>query len=132
MKKAIKIMAVAVFVFSTMSFTNTFAKDGKIKVNGVCKMCKVKIEKAAKSVKGVKTAEWNAETKELTLDYNEKLTDINKISEAVANIGYDAGEIKANQEARQKLPACCKGEGKGGHHGNDKGCNKDKGCNHKK
>lgn len=126
MKKAIKLMAVAVFAFSTMSFTNTFAKDGKIKVNGVCEKCKVKIENAAKSVEGVKTAVWNAETKELTLNYDEKVTDINKISTAVANVGYNAGEVKANQEARKKLPPCCKGEGHGNHHAKaTKKCDKD-------
>ena len=109
MKKIFKVMTVAAFVFAAMSFANVEAKDAKIKVNGVCGMCKTKIEKAAKSVKGVKTAVWSADTKELTLNYNEKLTDITKISQAVAKIGYDAGEIKADKDARAKLPACCKG-----------------------
>ena len=91
MKKIFKVMTVAAFVFAAMSFSNVEAKDATIKVNGVCGMCKVKIEQAAKAVKGVKAATWNAETKELTLDYNEQLTDINTISQAVAKLGYDAG-----------------------------------------
>ncbi|MGP1515860.1 MAG: heavy-metal-associated domain-containing protein [Bacteroidales bacterium] len=122
MKKMIKIMTVAAFVFATMGFANVEAKEGKIKVNGSCGMCKTKIEKAAKSVSGVQSAVWNTETKELTLNYDEKLTDIKTISQAVAKIGYDAGEIKADKEARAKLSACCKGEG-GNHHGKDKACN---------
>lgn len=123
MKKAFRVITVAAFIFAAMSFANVEAKDAKIKVNGVCGMCKTKIEKAAKSVKGVKTAVWDANTKELTLDYNEKLTNVKKISQAVAKVGYDAGEIKADKDARAKLPACCKGEG-GSHHGTDKGCSK--------
>lgn len=86
-------------------------------------MCKNKIEKTAKSVKGVRTATWDAKTKDLTVNYNEKLTDINKISQAVAKIGYDAGDLKADKEARAKLPNCCKSENDA-KHSSDKGCSK--------
>ena len=123
MKRTIKVMAMATFVFVAMGFSSLQAKEPKIKVNGVCGMCKTKIEKAAKSVKGVKTAVWNKENQTLTLNFNEKLTDIKTISQAIAKTGYDAGEIKADKEARAKLPGCCKGEGHH-HNGTDKGCEK--------
>lgn len=103
-----KVLALAAFVVFAMSATMVNAKDAKVKVNGKCGMCKAKIEKAAKGVKGVKSASWDQKTKVLTLDYNEKLTDVKTIETAIAKIGYDAGDVKADAEARAKLPACCK------------------------
>ncbi len=125
MKKTMKITLMAAFVMAAMSFGTLSAKPAKITVNGKCGMCKVKIEKAAKTVKGVKSAVWDKDTKVLTIDYNEKLTDVNAVEKAVAAIGYDAGQEKANVEARKKLPACCTSDTQSSHH-------KDGGCEHHK
>lgn len=108
MRKTMKVLALAAFVVFAMSATMVNAKDAKVKVNGKCGMCKAKIEKAAKGVKGVKSASWDQKTKVLTLDYNEKLTNVKAIETTIAKIGYDAGDVKADAEARAKLPACCK------------------------
>ncbi|MDO5760584.1 MAG: heavy metal-associated domain-containing protein [Bacteroidota bacterium] len=118
-----KLTLMAAFVMVAMSFGTLSAKPAKITVDGKCNMCKNKIEKAAKGVKGVKTAVWDKESKVLTIDYNEKLTDVKTIEKAVANIGYNAGEEKANTEARKKLPACCTSDAKANHH-KDGGCSK--------
>ncbi len=128
MKKSVKITLMATVVMVAMSFGTLSAKPAEITVNGKCGMCKNRIEKAAKGVKGVKTATWDKETKVLTIDYNEKLTDVKTIEKAIASVGYDAGEEKANVEARKKLPACCTSEGE------TKGCanhHKDGGCSKK-
>lgn len=98
MRKTMKVLALAAFVVFVMSATMVSAKDAKIKVNGKCGMCKAKIEKAAKGVKGVKSASWDQKTKVLTLDYNEKLTNVKAIETAIAKIGYDAGDVKADAE----------------------------------
>lgn len=136
MKKTVKITLMAAFVMVAMSFGSLSAKPVKITVNGKCNMCKAKIEKAAKDVKGVTTAVWDRETKVLAVDYDEKVTDVKTIEKAVASIGFDAGEEKANVEARKKLPACCTSS----EQTSDKGCaksdnHKDGGCskedNHK-
>ena len=126
MKKTVKITLMATFVMVAMSFGTLSAKPAKITVNGNCNMCKAKIEKAAKDVKGVTTAVWDRETKVLTVDFDEKITDVKAIEKAVANIGFDAGEEKANVEARKKLPACCTSNKTS----NDAGCSK--ADNHKK
>ncbi|HAT64605.1 MAG TPA: ATPase, partial [Flavobacteriaceae bacterium] len=42
-----------------------------LEVDGVCMMCKMRIEKAALKTKGVKSANWNIETHVLTLFYND-------------------------------------------------------------
>lgn len=113
----------AALVMAAMSFGTLEAKPAKIKVNGKCNICKAKIEKAAKGVKGVKTAVWDKDTKVLTIDYNEKLTDVKAVEKAVATVGYDAGDEKANVEARKKLPACCTSDTHELHH-KDGGCSK--------
>ncbi len=123
MKRIVKLIATSLIVIVAMSTTSLEAKEGKVKVNGICGMCKNKIEKTAKAIKGVRTAVWDAKTRDLTVNYNEKLTDIDRISEAVAKIGYDAGDIKANKDARAKLPNCCKNENNATH-SSDQGCSK--------
>jgi Cu(I)/Ag(I) efflux system membrane fusion protein len=85
-------------------------KDVKttLTVQGACGMCKSRIEKAAKAVKGVSTAAWNQETNVLQLDFDPTQTDLNAISKAVAKVGHDTNKDKADQAVYDALPACCK------------------------
>jgi Cu(I)/Ag(I) efflux system membrane fusion protein len=71
-------------------------------------MCKSRIEKAAKAVKGVSTAEWNKETKVLQLDFDPAQTNLDAISKAVAKVGHDTNKDKASQAVYDALPGCCK------------------------
>jgi mercuric ion binding protein len=71
-------------------------------------MCKTRIEKAAKSVDGVKVADWNKETKLIKVTCDPGKTDIHKIHMAIAMAGHDTDMHKAPQDAYDKLPACCK------------------------
>ena len=82
-------------------------KTDKFKVSGACGMCKNRIEEAAKSLKGVKTAEWNLETKILTVSYNSKQLKLIDIHKVIANVGHDTDKIKADDKVYEKLPACC-------------------------
>ncbi len=79
----------------------------KFEVDGVCKMCKARIEKAAILTKGVKFAVWDVNTKELYCIYNNKKTSTLKIKKALAAVGHDTKEIKATDEVYSKLDACC-------------------------
>lgn len=72
-------------------------------------MCKELIQKAAKSVKGVHSAEWDEKTKILELSYSENV-DIQDIHKAIANVGYDTEEVIAKDEAYNKLHKCCQYE----------------------
>ncbi|MFY0644200.1 MAG: cation transporter [Bacteroidia bacterium] len=85
-----------------------FAKSvtAKFKVEGQCGDCKVKIEKAL-DIPGVSYAEWNEETKMLTVRYNDKKITENKIHTIISNIGYSTSKMAANKEAQSKLDACC-------------------------
>ena len=81
-----------------------------IEVNGNCEQCQRRIQKAAFSVNGVKTASWSIETHKLDLTINEEKTSISEVKKAIANVGHDAAEVKATKENYDKLHACCKYE----------------------
>lgn len=78
----------------------------KYKVEGNCNMCKKRIENAA-FIKGVKRAEWNKDTHELTLIYKPSKTSADEILSSVAAIGYSSDKKQATEEAYKKLPECC-------------------------
>jgi periplasmic mercuric ion binding protein len=78
-----------------------------LKVSGNCEMCKARIEKAAKSVAGVSKADWNVDTKVLTIDYDPKKTKIADVQAAVARVGHDNEGAKADKKVYDNLPACC-------------------------
>lgn len=77
-------------------------------VEGKCGMCKSNIEKAAKGVDGVKSAKWNSKTKQLAVNFDDTKTSIEKISKAIAVVGYDTEKDKAEDATYAALPACCK------------------------
>ncbi|GAB4318145.1 MAG: hypothetical protein Kow00127_10110 [Bacteroidales bacterium] len=79
----------------------------KFTVSGVCGMCEKRIEKAA-LIKGVKMADWNKETKELTVIYKPSKVSLDEIHKAVAKAGHDTGKVTASDEVYAKLPACCR------------------------
>ena len=95
---------------SVGSFAQT-SKKQTVKVWGECGMCKKTIEKAAKEA-GASSANWNVESKMLTVAYNEKQTDLTKIEKSVAAAGYDTKNFTANDEAYKGLHACCQYERK--------------------
>lgn len=79
-------------------------------VNGNCEQCKKRIEKAAYSVPGVKTAEWNLETHQLHVILNEQKTTPLDLKKAIAKQGHDTDEVKASSEDYEGLHWCCKYE----------------------
>ena len=101
-----------ILTFTLLITTVTFAQNKNAKasmeVDGVCGMCKERIEKAAVRTKGVKSAVWNIETHELRLIYDERKTNLKTISQKLADVGHDTKEIKATEEAYNSVHPCCK------------------------
>jgi len=81
-----------------------------IEVNGNCEQCQKRIQKAAFSVAGVKTAVWSIETHKLDLTLNEEKTTIDAVAKAIAKVGHDTENVKATQEDYDNLHHCCKYE----------------------
>jgi copper chaperone CopZ len=106
MKKAILIISV-LFMGVTGFAQNKNAK-ATIEVDGVCGMCKDRIEKASIKAKGVKSAIWSVETHQLDLIYNEGKTDLTKIQQSIADSGHDTQDIQAKDEVYNKIDPCCK------------------------
>ena len=84
-------------------------KETSFKVSGNCEMCEARIEKAALGVNGVKTADWNQETKLLKITFN---GDVNKedVQKSIAAVGHDTEKYKAKDAVYNALPGCCKYE----------------------
>ena len=101
---------VIVLLLLTGAFSQAQNKNAKanIEVDGVCMMCKFRIEKAALKTKGVKSAVWNLENHQLSLIYNEAKTDLETIQKNVAGVGHDTKLFKASDEAYNSVDACCK------------------------
>ena len=78
-----------------------------VEVNGNCEQCKKRIEKAALSVAGVKSAEWHLDDHILHLIINEEKCSITDVKQAIANVGHDTEDIKAKDEVYEKLHHCC-------------------------
>lgn len=87
-----------------------------IQTTAQCEMCKDRIERTLSFEKGVKSAILQMDDKRLRVVFNPKKTDPEKIKKAVSAVGYQADEVKANADAYQKLPGCCKIGGHDGGH----------------
>jgi cation transport ATPase len=83
-----------------------------IEVNGNCEQCKKRIEKAAYSVSGVKSAVWHIDDHKLHLIINEEKTSLAEVKKAVAKLGHDTDDVKATDAAYENLHHCCKYERK--------------------
>ena len=103
--KSLSIALFFVFAISSSSFAQS--KQDTIKVWGSCGMCKSKIEKAAKSA-GAKSATWDVESHMLVLSYKTDKTDLKKIQESIAKVGYDTQDVTADNAAYDALHGCCK------------------------
>lgn len=90
-------------------------KNAKIsyKVDGICGMCKNRIETAALKTKGVKFALWNVESKELKLIIDERKTNVETTQKNILAIGHDlllegGKDKKATELAYNSVHPCCK------------------------
>ena len=98
---------VALFMVGAVS---VFAgnKTEKIEVKGNCGMCEKRIEKAVSAVDGVSKADWDKETKNLAVVFDDSKTSTDKIEVAVAKVGHDTPHHKAKTNVYEELPGCCK------------------------
>ena len=95
-----KRLLVVTLVFFTMATTYGQNKSARavIEVDGVCGMCKERIEKASIRTKGVKSAVWSIETHELSLIYDE-----NKPEDHTGEYSCCWSRYKSNQSNRRSL-----------------------------
>ena len=107
--KIIKRLSLICAIFATsFSFSQNKNAKASMEVDGVCMMCKTRIEKASFKTKGVKSAVWNVKTHELKLIFDERKTDLATIQKSIAAVGHDTKELKATDEAYNTVHPCCR------------------------
>jgi copper chaperone CopZ len=108
MKNLLYLFVFALFTFSAQAQTKP-GKNAKheFHVSGNCEMCKNRIEKAALSVSGVKSANWHLDCGTLYLILNENKTSVASVQAKVVEVGHDTDSLKATKESYDKLHSCC-------------------------
>ncbi len=92
----------------TMQSPATGGEHVMLTVQGLCEMCKERIEKTAKAVNGVYTASWDLKTKQLHLGFDPAKTSVDAVAKAIAKAGHDTDKYKADKATYDALPDCCK------------------------
>jgi len=92
--------------FANTGFSQKKVVETSIKVDGVCVMCKQRIETALDTI-GVKYAEWDIKTKILKVAYKTDKYTEEDICKILAAAGHDTEKIKATDEVYGKIDACC-------------------------
>ena len=90
----------------TMTEKSNGVTTSTFKVWGNCDMCKETIENSLK-VKGIIDADWNVESKMMTVSYDDKLISLDSIQKNISSVGYDNETYKGNDLAYSELHTCC-------------------------
>ena len=106
-----KIITIVLLVFVGLSVQAQVKKNKNAKyvteVNGNCEQCQKRIQKAAFSVEGVKSAVWNIETHQLNVILNEEKCTLLDVKKAIAKVGHDTDGVRAKDEVYESLHHCC-------------------------
>ncbi|WP_133998506.1 heavy-metal-associated domain-containing protein [Dinghuibacter silviterrae] len=79
-----------------------------------CEMCKKRIEDYMSHEDGITKINVDWRKKITIVTYQTSRTNIENIKTAIANVGYDAGDVTANPDSYKALPLCCKKPEDGG------------------
>ena len=73
-----------------------------------CEMCKDRIEKYMSREPGIVSVKVDYKKKTTTVSFSTDRNDIEQVKTAIANVGYDADDVTAEEGSYAKLPKCCK------------------------
>ena len=106
--QSLRFMFIAVFamISSNLFAQTSIEKTDTIKVYGECGMCKSRIQKTLK-IDGISSAEWDVDSKMLTVTYNPAIITNDEIQQKVAAVGHDTEKFRADDKVYDKLPGCC-------------------------
>jgi periplasmic mercuric ion binding protein len=108
--KAFQLTFLSLFVFTAMA-TAQQKVAGKAVISipaAQCEECKNRIELYVTRQYGVSSINVNYRKKNATVVWNTDRTDIEQIKTHIANCGYDADDVTADERALKKLPVKCK------------------------
>lgn len=98
------------FALIVLSYSSIFSQTQieTFFVDGVCEMCKDRIEKSCIKVEGIKMVNWNLDNRQIKVIYNKKKIDLPQIHSFIASIGHDTDMITASEKSYNSLDECCK------------------------
>ena len=114
--KAFSLSLLAVFCFTAVSFAQyqqTQKVSGKAVIKTptiLCEKCQEKVEFFISHTVGVTSCTVNYRKKTTTVTWLNDRTTLENIKTAIANLGYDADDIEAEEYAFKRLPKECKAE----------------------
>jgi copper chaperone CopZ len=109
--KFISLSLLAVFCAVSVSFAQQQAVTGKavIKTPGVkCEQCKERVEFFLAREYGLSSIKVNIKQKTTTVTWLNDRTTLENIKVAIANLGFDADDIEAEESAYKRLPKDCR------------------------
>lgn len=108
--KHLQLSLIALLGFVFTSFSQQKVSDkAVIKTPTVqCDMCKEKIEGFLAHQYGITSVKVDVKKKTTTVTWLTDRTNIEVIKTAIANAGYDADDVTADETAYKRLPKCCK------------------------
>ena len=87
------------------------ANTETFKVWGNCGMCKKTIESSLE-YDGIVKADWNVDSKIMSVKYDTTKTNLDEILKHIAGAGYDTEKYPGDSTAYTKLDECCQYERK--------------------
>ena len=105
--KSFKILSLLLVAFSFQAMAQKELITVEINVDGVCGMCKTRIENAL-DVKGVKMANWTASTHTCKIVYREDKISEEEIHQLLNAAGHDTEKSIASDEEYAGVHGCCK------------------------
>jgi copper chaperone CopZ len=117
--KKLKLLALLTIAFATAASAQVVKRGGQqtvtIKTPTVqCESCKKRIESYVAREDGVSKVVVDYKRKTTKVTFVSDRTNIENVKTAIANVGYDADDVTANEESYKKLPTCCKKTEDGG------------------
>lgn len=73
-----------------------------------CETCGDKFNKDLYNEDGIKRVDVDAKAMTITVVYDTRKTDLDKIKVLISKLGYDADDLKADPAGVAKLDGCCK------------------------
>ncbi len=73
-----------------------------------CETCGKLFNDNIYDIDGLQMYELDEKAMTLTVYYNTRKTDLDRIRAAISKLGYDADDVKADPSAYEKLDGCCK------------------------
>ena len=79
----------------------------------LCADCQERLENYLRREPGISAVKVDYKKKTTSITYMTDRNNIEQLKTAIANAGFDADDVTADEEAYKKLPSCCRtGEGK--------------------